>query len=326
LFRVFASESWFSGVFFWLWRADDTQGGTGCSDFTPHGKPAEEVLRRWYGGNLSNDRDGSIAVANAVAYSSGGHGNIFLDQIKLPQQQQRSEYNGFVFGGPDQWSSPAIRYDSPSAALSLLNMQQTTGADSVEIVVQWYVSSVNSTEIYPILDYANPLRTSTDDELIAILTQAKKTGLNAIEIGSPFRSTSIVSVACASSPAPASSDTPPSLNSRRSGTVLSVTSATRRTESRNGATSTTAVVTESVGSRWRYGGNVPSNIREVIVLPSPEKPARRSFDVVGANESETFFEPTSDFAASASVRARISADVEKPGVAGFQLNSRTARR
>jgi hypothetical protein len=177
LFRVFASESWFSGVFFWLWRADDTQGGTGCSDFTPHGKPAEEVLRRWYGGNLSNDRDGSIAVANAVAYSSGGHGNIFLDQIKLPQQQQRSEYNGFVFGGPDQWSSPAIRYDSPSAALSLLNMQQTTGADSVEIVVQWYVSSVNSTEIYPILDYANPLRTSTDDELIAILTQAKKTGL-----------------------------------------------------------------------------------------------------------------------------------------------------
>jgi hypothetical protein len=56
-------------------------------------------------------------------------------------------------------------------------MLQTTGADSVEIIVQWYVSIVNSTEIYPILDNANPLRTSTDDELIAILTQAKKTGL-----------------------------------------------------------------------------------------------------------------------------------------------------
>ena len=48
--------------------------------------------------------------------------------------------------------------------------------------------------------------------------------------------------------------------------------------------------------------------------------------VAGANESETSFEPTSDLAASAKVRARISADVDKPGVAGFQLNSRTARR
>ena len=136
----------------------------------------------------------------------------------------------------------------------------------------------------------------------------------------------MVSVACASSPAPASSDTPPSLNSRRSGTVLSVTSATRRTESKNGATSTTAVVVISVGNKWRYGGKVPSSILDVIVFPSPAKPAKRSCDVVGAKESATFFEPASDFAASASVRARMRAVVDTPGVDGFQLNSRTAKR
>ena len=61
-------------------------------------------------------------------------------------------------------------------------------------------------------------------------------------------------------------------------------------------------------------------------FPSPAKPARRSLLTAGANESETSFEPASDFAASANVRARISADVDRPGVAGFQLNSRTARR
>ena len=147
-----------------------------------------------------------------------------------------------------------------------------------------------------------------------------------MEIGSPFSKMSIVSVACASSPAPASSDTPPSLNSRRSGTVLSVTSATRLTESKNGATSTTAVVVVSVGSRWRYGGKVPSNMREVIDLPSPAKPAKRSFDVLGAKDRETFFAPTKDLAASARVRARIRAEVAKPGVAGLQKNSRTASR
>ena len=63
-----------------------------------------------------------------------------------------------------------------------------------------------------------------------------------------------------------------------------------------------------------------------MVLPSPEKPASRSCDVLGAKESETFFVPASDFAASAKVRARISAVVETPGVDGFQLNSRTAKR
>jgi hypothetical protein len=45
-------------------------------------------------------------------------------------------------------------------------------------------------------------------------------------------------------------------------------------------------------------------MRDVIDLPSPENPARRSLLVAGAKDSETFFEPVKDLAASASVRAR----------------------
>ena len=37
----------FAGVFWWLWRGDPTSGGSSDSDFTPHGKPAEVVLRRY---------------------------------------------------------------------------------------------------------------------------------------------------------------------------------------------------------------------------------------------------------------------------------------
>jgi hypothetical protein len=85
-------------------------------------------------------------------------------------------------------------------------------------------------------------------------------------------------------------------------------------------------VVDSLGSKCRYGGNVPSNIREVINLPSPAKPARRSLLAAGAKESETVFEPVSDLAASANVRARNSADVDRPGVDGSQENSRTAKR
>lgn len=36
-------QPWFAGVFWWLWHADPTSGGTSDSDFTPHGKPAEQV-------------------------------------------------------------------------------------------------------------------------------------------------------------------------------------------------------------------------------------------------------------------------------------------
>lgn len=41
-------EPWFLGVNWWLWRSDPTHGGTSDYTFTPRGKPAEEVLRKWY--------------------------------------------------------------------------------------------------------------------------------------------------------------------------------------------------------------------------------------------------------------------------------------
>jgi hypothetical protein len=180
LFRVFSNEEWFAGVFWWLWRADTTAGGTGCSDFTPHGKPAEFVLRRWYNGNLTSDITGSLAISDAIVnslYTSSNTNKNTSTLLNTRQKGIRAEYNGFVFGGPDQWSSPYVRYDSPAAALSLSNMIESTGSDTVEIIVQWYVTDVNSTEIYPILDSSNPLRTSTDDELSTILSTAKTYGL-----------------------------------------------------------------------------------------------------------------------------------------------------
>ncbi|MBI4672767.1 MAG: hypothetical protein HY741_13995 [Chloroflexi bacterium] len=39
---------WFRGMFIWNWLADPNQGGPDDTDFTPHAKPAEEILRRYY--------------------------------------------------------------------------------------------------------------------------------------------------------------------------------------------------------------------------------------------------------------------------------------
>ena len=212
LLRVFTPLPCFTGVFWWLWHADASSGGTGDSDFTPHGKPAEVVLRKWYDAPrgacpetgsvyegmmtsgvglatewwsptagmtrtwvpLSPDGkdatcDGSAAVAAAVQDAAAVHAAAAPVQRN---ESNRRAYNGYVFGGPDQWSSPSYRYDSAGARDSLAALA-ASGADTAEIIVQWYVTDINSTTIYAITDEASPLRTSTDDELAAIVAAAR---------------------------------------------------------------------------------------------------------------------------------------------------------
>lgn len=43
------NQPWFAGIYWWAWEADPFQGGP-CNDgYTPYDKPAEAVLRSWYG-------------------------------------------------------------------------------------------------------------------------------------------------------------------------------------------------------------------------------------------------------------------------------------
>lgn len=48
-FEVFWNEPWFAGVFWWHWSADPDKGGPDDDGYTPNGKPAEEVVRAFYG-------------------------------------------------------------------------------------------------------------------------------------------------------------------------------------------------------------------------------------------------------------------------------------
>lgn len=50
LFEELWSEDWFAGGFLWKWFIDHAEvGGTGDNRFTPQNKPAEAVVREWYG-------------------------------------------------------------------------------------------------------------------------------------------------------------------------------------------------------------------------------------------------------------------------------------
>ena len=51
VFEVFADKDWWNGVFWWAWDTNPVQGGMANDDYEIHGKPAEDVLRAYYGGD-----------------------------------------------------------------------------------------------------------------------------------------------------------------------------------------------------------------------------------------------------------------------------------
>ena len=46
--NVLKDKFWLGGIYWWNWEPDITRGGSEDKGYTPHGKPAEKVLKRWY--------------------------------------------------------------------------------------------------------------------------------------------------------------------------------------------------------------------------------------------------------------------------------------
>ncbi len=49
-FEIFWREAWFAGFYWWKWRPAGVLRGDDVRDFTPQGKPAESVIRKYYSG------------------------------------------------------------------------------------------------------------------------------------------------------------------------------------------------------------------------------------------------------------------------------------
>jgi hypothetical protein len=49
IFESFAKEPWFAGTYWWKWPSHG-RGGPYDLSHRPNGKPAMEVLRRWFSG------------------------------------------------------------------------------------------------------------------------------------------------------------------------------------------------------------------------------------------------------------------------------------
>ncbi|MEQ8475137.1 hypothetical protein [Fulvivirga sp.] len=53
-FDTFWKEDWFAGGFVWKWHTNhENIGGVACKEFTPQNKPAEGVIKEWFGKSLN---------------------------------------------------------------------------------------------------------------------------------------------------------------------------------------------------------------------------------------------------------------------------------
>ncbi|MEW5959983.1 MAG: hypothetical protein AB1801_19860, partial [Chloroflexota bacterium] len=53
-FESVYNRPWFAGMFWWDWSTNPDKGGVCDNDYTPYGKPAEDILRTWYGASSAS--------------------------------------------------------------------------------------------------------------------------------------------------------------------------------------------------------------------------------------------------------------------------------
>ena len=127
---AFSSKPFFSGALWSYWSTDPTQGGRSDSSRSPRGKPAEAVLRKFFGADslevppVSATLPGNDDATRSA--SSGGRGSGLAPA---------GARNGYVFG-TGEWSAPNVTL--ADAKLSIGNAVKA-GANALEFMVTLYL-------------------------------------------------------------------------------------------------------------------------------------------------------------------------------------------
>jgi len=99
-FEVFYTLPWFEGVFWWAWGVDPNEGGKCDSDFTPHNKPAELILQKYYNGSVK------AIQSNAASY------NIYKNGVL------NSVWDNYSYSGTINLKDTSVVYPGNSYSLS----------------------------------------------------------------------------------------------------------------------------------------------------------------------------------------------------------------
>ncbi len=110
-------QDWFAGVYWWSWDPNPFQGGPCDLSFSPHDKPAEAVLREWYGAPPK--------VSEIPGFDESRTAAVYTDVLS-PGWQNWSWGGVYDFAFPDtvaagtaaisaqtwSWGAVALHYDN----------------------------------------------------------------------------------------------------------------------------------------------------------------------------------------------------------------------
>jgi hypothetical protein len=74
LFQYWNTQDYFKGIVIWNWDSNPDYGGQGNTDYTPHNKPAEVLIRDWFTGNPGGGQTPPQTPAPTGSWDSSASG------------------------------------------------------------------------------------------------------------------------------------------------------------------------------------------------------------------------------------------------------------
>eukprot|EP00026_Physarum_polycephalum_P007613 Phypoly_transcript_07677.p1 GENE.Phypoly_transcript_07677~~Phypoly_transcript_07677.p1 ORF type:complete len:491 (+),score=53.79 Phypoly_transcript_07677:108-1580(+) len=124
-FMAVYSQPWFQGVFWWAWGTDPNEGGQCDSEYTPHNKPAEAILQKYYSSNFASYS--RPLVSPYVIYKNG---------------QLNSDWQNYSYSGTVEFQSTTTVY--PGESYSISASLNAWGAVSLHISSEFNVDPYTS--------------------------------------------------------------------------------------------------------------------------------------------------------------------------------------
>ena len=137
-FEQVADEPWFAGFYWWSWDAVPYQGGVCDNGYTVHDKPAEDVVRQWYGAP-PRDTTPPPPPVEAVALpiygdapAAGWENWSWQATVNFNQSAQVQSGTKAILVDAQSWGALSLHYESLETEFLGRNSVSTAPYDSLE--------------------------------------------------------------------------------------------------------------------------------------------------------------------------------------------------
>ena len=101
VFQAFLGKPWFAGLFFWNWQTNPASGGPGDLGYTPQNKPAQEILRKFFG-REENHPSENLEKAASYFWSTSEEGRNRGEFCPVYERKEVVYWEQSLLGKPAQ--------------------------------------------------------------------------------------------------------------------------------------------------------------------------------------------------------------------------------